>query len=551
MDDIRDRLVRKGDYVYGSFIRPEQVDGYINGVNPGDRSDVLGRFAFSEASVDDAVEHARISARIWRRVGITDRTSAVRRFRQAVAKGRERLVIMATRETGKPVWEARAEVIDTLKTLDQLLEGGHAILDPAVAEELSGRNDHVPRGVVAMLCPFNLPILVTAVNTAAAVLAGNTVVYKPSKFTPGCGQLIAELWDQCRLPRGVVNMIQGSGSASGKRLSMHPDIDALLMSGSFSTAMDIRRQIFDRPELPVLYQTGGKALSVVLDGADLERAVYEVMVGAFVSAGQRHDSTARVIVESGTYEAFISSLVRHTRRLSVGYGFDNDIFMGPLISEHSRSQFRRYGRALVAKGHQPLLEGSSLTKTRLRGFYVSPAIYEVDWRNGAPFLNEEPPGPTLLVYRVESPDEAIALHNQAYYRLACGLFPGPSHDVADIVDRLRTGRVHVNRATTSRTVPLLSSGLGRSSSGQAGGLGLLRFLTYPRAHVQEMRDFDDTYTLPGTHWNAEPSDPLIELDTSEVEELPSLEIQAVEVEEDLGAMLEPEPTAEVDLPEQS
>jgi acyl-CoA reductase-like NAD-dependent aldehyde dehydrogenase len=251
------------------------------------------------------------------------------------------------------------------------------------------------------------------------------------------------------------------------------------------------------------------------------------MVGAFVSAGQRHDSTARVIVESGTYEAFVESLVRHTKRLSVGYGFDSDIFMGPLISENARSRFRRYGRALQVKGHTALLEGSSLTRTKRRGFYVSPGIYEMDWRNGSAFLNEEPPGPTLLIYRVESPEEAVALHNQAFYRLACGLFPSPKHDVADLVDKLRCGRVHVNRSTTSRTVPLASVGLGRASSGHASGADLVRFFTYPRAHVQESRPFDDTYTLPGTHWTAEPSDPLIDLDS-------------MEADDDLGQLLEPE-----------
>jgi succinylglutamic semialdehyde dehydrogenase len=527
LDDTRDRLVRKGDYVYGSFIRPEQVDGYINGVNPGDRSDVLGRFAFSEASVDDAVEHARMTTRIWRRVSLVDRAAAVRRFRQAIAKGRERLVNLATRETGRPIWEARVEVIDTLKALDLLVDGGVNLLQPSIQEEVSGRNDHVPRGVSAILCPFNLPILSTATTTAAAVLSGGTVVFKPSKFTPGCGQLIAELWDQCRLPRGVVNMVQGSGSGSGKRLSTHPDIDALVLTGAFSTAMDIRRQTFDRPELPVLYQTGGKALSIVLDGCELDRAVYQVMVGAFVSSGQRHDSTARVIVQSGTYDAFVESLVRHTKRLSIGYGFDSDIFMGPLISENARSRFRRYGRALQVKGHTALLEGTSLTRTKRRGFYVSPGIYAIDWRKGSAFLNEEPPGPTLLIYRVDSPEEAVALHNQAFYRLACGLFPSPDHDVADLVDKLRSGRVHVNRSTTSRTAPLSSVGLGRSSSGHACGGDLVRFFTYPRSHVQEPRPFDDTYTLPGSHWTAGPSDPLIDL-------------ESLEIEEDLGQLLEPE-----------
>ena len=139
MDDSRDRLVRKGDYVYGSFMRPEQVDGYINGINPGDRSDVLGRFCFSGASVDDAIDHARLAARIWGTVSVPDRATCLKRFRQAVAKSRERLVQIITRETGKPVWESRSEVIETLKTLDVLLDRGLRALSPIVLDDQNQR----------------------------------------------------------------------------------------------------------------------------------------------------------------------------------------------------------------------------------------------------------------------------------------------------------------------------------------------------------------------------------------------------------------------------
>ena len=526
MDDIRDRLVRKGDYVYGSFVRPEAVDGYINGVNPGDRSDVLGRFCFSEASVDDAVEHARVAARLWRRVGLNDRAGAVRRFRGAIGRHRERLVALITRETGKPLWQARREVIETLKTLDHVLDAGLTSLAPNVVESVAGRNDAIPRGVVALLCPFNYPALIPATHSATAVLAGNTVVYKPSKFAPGVGQLIAELWDQCKLPRGVINMVQGSGSGVGKRLITHGAIDALVVAGGFNTAMDVRRQVFERPELPVLYLSGGKGIALVFEGCELDRAVYEVMTGAFLSTGQRHDNTARAIVHESVFDEFVDKLLTQTRRLRLGYGFDGDVFMGPLISENSRSRFRRYGRAVSGKGHEVLLEGASRTKLSRRGFYVTPAIYNVDWRSGSGFLNEEPPGPTLLLYKVSSPDEAVALHNQARYRLACSLFPKPGDkELPDIVDRLRTGSLYLNRATTHSMLPLEAVGLGRSSNGWPGGLGLLRVLTYPRAQVAETKAFDVQHTLPGTCWDEERT-----VDVAPVE---------VEAEMDVSAMLEP------------
>ncbi len=319
-------------------------------------------------------------------------------------------------------------------------------------------------------------------------------------------------------------MVQGSGAGVGKRLATHSDIDALVVTGGFATAMEIRRAVFDRPDLPVIYESGGKGIALVLDGCDLDRAVYEVMTGAFMGSGQRHDSTGRVIVERGTSEAFLERLVEQCRRLKVGYGFDEDVFMGPVISENARSRYRRYLRALEQKGHQTLLEGQSLTDLDHRGFYVSPAIVKVDWRAGSAFLNEETPGPLLLVYEAEDIGEVLALHNQAYYRLSTSIFPAPDDDISQIAARLRTGRLLVNRSTTTRALTLPASALGRCGNGVPSGPGLVHALTYARAQMVETRPFDSTYTLPGVHWSDAPTKP---------EALPPVDPA------DVSAMLEP------------
>ncbi len=507
MDEAFGPLVRKGDYIYGSFVKPASIDGYINGVNPGHRDDVLGRFPFSESSVDDAIEHARRAAREWTRTGINDRAHAVRRFRDTLARYRQRVAGLVTRETGKPLWESRREVHEALEAIDLLLDDGLGLLAPQVLNE-HHRTDLVPRGVVAAVCPYNLPVATTAVQVSAGVLAGNTVVYKPSKFTPAVGQMLAELWDRCRVPRGVVNLVQGSGSVVGKRLSTHPDIDALLVTGSFNTAMAIRRAVFDRPELPVHYQAGGKGLAIVLPDADLDHAVYAALYGALLTAGQRHTSTGRIIVLSSVWDTFIERLLEHANRVKVGYGFDSDIFMGPLISEKFRSRFRKYGRALSKRGHNALLPGTSRSHAPRRGFYVTPAIYEVDWRGPHPFLNEEPPGPTVLVYKVDTVEEAAALHNQAMYRMVCSIFGDASSEAfTQLSARVRTGRLRVNRPTTDQSPRLASVGLGRSSDGHPSGLGLLRAVCYPRAtlsgptdlrgeHAPGMPDVDeDTFSM--------------------------------------------------------
>ncbi len=477
MDELRDRLVRKGNYIYGSFIKPEAVDGYINCVNPGDRTDILGRFPFSESAVGDAIAHAQKGFEKLRVEGLNDRAALVRLFREQVFAWQEPVSRLLSRETGKPLWEARQEIVGAVRDIDLYLDEGLGLLAPRTLAESGARSDFVPRGVVAVLCPYTYPFRVAATRTAAAVLSGNAVVYKPSKFTPAVGQAVAELWDRVRAPRGVVNMVQGSGSVVGQKLITHPGVSALLATCSFKTAMAVRRAVFERPELPVVYETGGKGIAIVLADCNLEQAVYEVMVGAFLTAGQRHNSTARV----------------------VGYGFRDDVFMGPLISENLRTRFRKYNRALVARGHGPVLKGKVVNPRTHRGFYVSPSIHAVDHNAGHPFLNEEPPGPNLLVYRVSDLEAATDLHNRAVYRLVCSLFTTRQGlDLQSAMDGLKTGAINVNRSTVGATLRLPSTGLGRSGGGGPSGLELVRALTYSRSQVQETREFDPRLTVPGT-----------------------------------------------------
>ena len=354
-----ERLVRRGDYIWGSFLKPERVDGYIVGVNPGDKGDVLGRFFFASSSVDAAVNAASRGGAAWRQAGRAERVRAVRAYRDGLHHYQDDAAALITRETGKPLWEARQEVVAAIRAVDLLIEEGMVLLEPRILNEREARSDYRARGVVGIVTPYTFPLLTPTLQTAASLLAGNTVVFKPSKFAPGVGQYVAELWDRVRLPRGVFNMIQGSGTGIGQRLATHPAIDALLVSGTYKTVSAIRRATVARPELPVLFESGGKGTAIVIEGCDMDRAVYETMVGAFLTAGQRHNSTARVIVTAACHDEFVERLVEKTSQINVGYGEEPDTFMGPLISENIRKRYRRYLLALKEAGHEPLLEGGS------------------------------------------------------------------------------------------------------------------------------------------------------------------------------------------------
>lgn len=504
MRDQRQRLLRKGDYIWGSFIKPERVDGYVVGVNPGDRSDVLGRFVFAESSVDDAMSSALRGFSVWRQGTLAQRAAALRRYRESLSRAQDHFSSLITRETGKPLWESRQEVVSAIRAIDLLLEDGLGLLEPRVISEAQARSDWRPRGVVGIIGAYTTPLLTPTLQVAAALLAGNTVVFKPSKFTPGVGQGVAELIDRCRLPRGAFNLVQGSGSSIGQRLASHPGLSALLFSGSYPTAVAVSKATRERPELPVLYRNGGKAAAIVLDDADLDRAVYEVLVGAYLTSGQRHNATARVFVTEGIFERFAEELKQRVSAVRVGYGFDRDVFIGPVISENFRTRYRRYGRTLLARGHVPLVDVGNVEHPDRHGFYVRPSVFWVNWENGHPFLNDPPPGPTLLLYRVSGWEEAAHLHNQLVYRDTVSVFTDAKNPcVAELGKQLRTGAMYVNRGTVASSLRLPSAGLGRSSNGVPGGLDLVRFLSVPRASVIESRPFDPAQVLPGVRWTAD------------------------------------------------
>lgn len=503
-----ERLVRRGDYLRGSFVKPERIDGYIVGINPGDRSDVLGRFGFSEASVEHAVGAARRGFAVWRRCSLAERSTALRRFREALSREQERFAALISRETGKPLWESRQEVVASIRVVDLLLDEGLGLLAPRILHETDARSDPMPHGVIGILAPHNLPLLHSCLQVLASMMSGNTVVLKPSKFTPGVGQGIAEIMDKCRLPRGVFNLVQGSGAGIGQRLASHPMVDALIFSGAPQSAASIQSALGDRPDLPVLYQCGGKGCAIVVGGCNMEQAVYEVVVGAYLTAGQRHNSTARVVVTNDIFDAFCEQVMRRAASVNVGYGFEDQTFMGPVISDNVRARYRRFGRALVADGHTPMLEAHNLDLSDRRGFYVNPALYAINPDRGQQFLVDEPPGPILLAYRAEDWQAAIKVHNQLSFRPATSLFVHPDHpDQPEMLKRLRTGALNINRGTIGASQRLPSAGMGRSSNGFSGGIDLLRFLTRPRAMLVERRPFDPTHMVPGLNWDASDDDP--------------------------------------------
>ncbi|MBM73936.1 MAG: hypothetical protein CMK59_00940 [Proteobacteria bacterium] len=485
-------LIRKGDYIFGSFVKPEQVHGYINDSNPGNLSDPIGRFPFSLSNIKEATGYAKLVLKDWQKSTIEERISIVQKLKEQLEIHHKKLISLQIRELGLTSVESLLEIKETLHFLDQLIyEAPQRLKEEGYPDQ--GLRFHIsPIGVLGMLTPFALSIQTSLLFSTAAILTGNTIVHKPSKYAPGIGQVLAELWDQTPLPRGVYNMVQGPGSHVGQYLIAQNQLDGLLFAGSHTTAHEIRKKI--APHLPLVFLLGGKSTVLVLDGANIDLTARSILLGAFRSTGQRPSNIGRVIVLKSAKEPLLRLLKEGAEQLNIGYGEYQSSFMGPLVSEHWRSRYLKYGEQLQSENHHPLLaaqhhstnENSGDSKQH-RGFYVKPAIYEINWRSSNPYLSSPPPGPILQIYEVDNCNEAIELHNRISHRRSSSIFCDPEHpnlnaSLSSMVDQIKTGCLFLNQAPLEHALEVHPQGA--SSNGVALGAGLLEKLFYRKAILQ-------------------------------------------------------------------
>lgn len=475
----------RGDYLDGRFVRPRRPDLVIESLDPGDTRDRVGFFPGGGAqAVERAIGAARRAQPAWSCLRPAARAAALRRIGGHLRERGEELARLVTREMGKPLWESRSEV--------RRMEGriritlGEALPDvaPRTFDHPPGRLVYRPIGVVAVLGPFNFPANLVHGQVIPALAAGNTVVVKPSEEVPAVGQTYAEIMDAAGLPPGVFNLVQG-GAAVGRALAQHDGVDAVLFTGSWATGRAIARATVGQPGKLLALEMGGKNAAIVLGDADPALAAREIVRSAFATSGQRCSSTSRVLVHRKLAGETIDRIVDLALRVGVGYGFDDDVYMGPLVSEHARRRFLARIAAAERSGiAAPLLPARRLERER-PGHYVTPSVHRVLRRDFASdYLGEELFGPNLAIDVVGDLDEAIALANAPAYGLCLSAFTGSRRAFDEVLRRGRAGVINWNRGTIGGSPHMPFGGLGRSGNHRPGGSHTIRSCVFPVA-VQE------------------------------------------------------------------
>jgi succinylglutamic semialdehyde dehydrogenase len=491
-------FVYLGNYIDGAFARPANPEGEIRDVNPGDPDDVIAAFEWRVDTIDTAIDAARRASKSWAQTPFEERADALKRYADALRANAERMAQAISRDMGKVIWEARTEARAMVNKVGVTLEDGMRLVADMQPDGVQGRLRYRPRGVMAVIGPFNFPGHLPNGHIVPALATGNTVVFKPASHTPAVGQLIAECIDAAGFPPGVFNLIQIPGR-HGDRLVGHKDVDGVLFTGSTEVGQHIERLTLDDHWKITALEMGGKNPSIVLDDAPLDKSVYEVLTAAFLTTGQRCTATSRVIVQRGIAETFIDRLVTATRTIVAGASYDETAFMGPLVDRRAAEDFAQWQTIATEEGAHTLVEGGLMENPpHAGGAYVRPSIHRVDSVDlSSRYQREELFAPDICIYTVDTIDEAVALADDTDYGLACSVFTA-SHDAyMATVDSVRAGIINWNRSTVGASGKLPFGGMKKSGNGHPAALFSTLYCTYPIACLEDDKPFDADNLLPG------------------------------------------------------
>jgi succinylglutamic semialdehyde dehydrogenase len=451
--------------------------------------------ASTPADVNDAVGSAKQGFETWPNTALKDRATIVERFADRLRQRKPQLAEIISRETGKPLWESATEVDAMIAKVAISIRAIDARRQPTrtTTDGVTSATNYRPLGVVAVLGPFNFPGHLPNGHIVPALLAGNTVVFKPSDLTPWTAEATLETWREAALPGGALHVVQG-GPETGEALVNHPDIAGVFFTGSQAVGGAIHRALADRPHVITALEMGGNNPLVVWDVGDLRAAAYATIQSAYITAGQRCSCARRLIVQHDAKgEEFLDVLTAMIRRVRVGrYDEKPEPFMGPVISTRAAERLLAAQDELIALGAsaiermQPLNEAQTL---------LSPGL--IDVQDVREHRDEEHFGPLLQVVRANTFDHAMAIANDTRFGLAAGLLSDDRALFEPFRRGVRAGVVNWNRPLTGASSALPFGGLGESGNHRPSAFFAADYCADPVASLEAERVTMPAKLTPG------------------------------------------------------
>ncbi len=483
--------------VYKNLINGEWVDARCGEAfenhNPADISDLVGLFAKSDkCDLDEAVAAAKAAYCSWRLVPAPRRAEILYKAAQMLVERKEELARDMTREMGKVLKETRGDVQEAIDMGFYMAGEGRRQFGYTTPSELPNKFAmcvRQPLGVAGIITPWNFPMAIPSWKIFPALVLGNTVVIKPATDTPLSAYNFVRILNEAGLPKGVLNLIFGSGGKVGTPLMTHPEVRVISFTGSTEVGREVSKAC--APDFRHCHlEMGGKNMIVVMDDANLDLAVDGALWGGFGTTGQRCTAASRVGVHKSVYRDFVGRFVDRARRLKVGNGLDPSVEMGPLVNAGQRKTVGEYVEIGKNEGARLLCGGEPLTEgDHANGHFFAPTVFG-DVNPRMRIAQEEIFGPVVSVIPFDSFEEAVSIANGVAYGLSSSIYTQNLDRAFAAMRDLYTGIVYVNAPTIGAEIHLPFGGVKQTGNGhrEAGIAGLDVFSEWKSIYV----DFSGT-----------------------------------------------------------
>ena len=461
---------------YKNFIAGKLMDSKsgrtFENRNPADWDEVVGIFPKSNAEdINMAIEAAKKAYKKWRTVPWPKRSEIMRRAAEIMIEKKEEIAQLMTREMGKVINETRGDFQEGIDTaLYASIEGrkffGYTL--PSELQNKSCMTKKEPLGVWGLITPWNFPIAIPTWKVFPCILSGNTAVIKPATYTPACVGEFAQILQEAGLPDGVLNVVYGGGGEIGEAILSHPDIVGVSFTGSSEIGRRIG-EVCGNTLKRCSLELGGKNGQVVLKDADLELALEGVLWGAFGTTGQRCTATSRLILEEPIYDKFIEMLKQKTESLKLGNGLNEDIDVGPLVSESQCESVHSYVEIGKKEGAKLITGGESYKEGEcVKGWFYKPTIF-IDVLPTMRIAQEEIFGPVLSVIKAKDFKEAIEILNNTVYGLSSSIYTNDLNKAHKAIELAETGIVYINAPTIGAECHMPFGGMKNTGNGHREG----------------------------------------------------------------------------------
>jgi len=455
------------NFINGEWVASSTGQTFEN-VNPADRNELIGLFQKSgPEDVESAVAAAKQAYKAWKNTPPPKRGEILYRAATLLREGKESFAEAMTREMGKVLEETRGDVQEAIDMTFYMAGEGRRLFGQTTTSELPNKfcmTVRSPLGVCGLITPWNFPMAIPSWKIMPALICGNTMVLKPATDTPLSSYNLVQVLEQAGVPRGVVNLVTGTGSEVGNPLIGHPDVRAISFTGSTEIGRAVSQACAGTFKHCCL-EMGGKNVIMVLDDANLDLAVEGALWGGFGTTGQRCTAASRVVVQKDVYKDFVDCFVSRTRALKVGNGLDSTVQVGPLINEAQRRSVESYVEIGKNEGAKLLCGGERLTGGDYEnGWFYAPTIFG-DCAPQMRIAQEEIFGPVVSILPCDDLDQAVEIGNGVAYGLSSSLYTRNVNNAFTAMREMETGIFYVNAPTIGAETHLPFGGTKQTGNG--------------------------------------------------------------------------------------